>query len=615
MPENTAARSASAASVLIVTVWLGLLSGCAEAAIDAVRIFVLGDFLVMNRDFPWLVPVAAVFLFVSLTPVVLALRCIPRVEPGIVLGLVFVAVVGPLRAVPTLTGHGGTLLALGMAVQASRLASWRLSGLAGPARRTILLPGSLVVVIMVGMLMSAAISERRQLAALPAAPPEAPNVILIVLDTVRAKSMSTFGYHRPTSPTLDRLAAEGVAFDRAFSTAPWTLPAHASLFTGTYPHEHGADWSRPLDNRHQTLAEALARSGYRTAAFSANTLNVTRTHGLDRGFLHFEDLPISFGQLALSTKIGQWISGQGTWRHWLNYHEVIDRQNAARITTNCLSWLEARDRRPFFVFLNYFDTHDPYLPPEPFATRFGPPRSSDISFWHTGFAAWPSDRRAMSPRNRQAEVDAYDGAIAFMDAQIDRLLRVLETRGMLDNTLIVVTSDHGEQLGEHGLFNHGNSLYRPLVHVPLLMRLPGRVPAGLRVSQPVTLKDIPQTILASVGITASFPGESLDRYWSGWPPVDEVVLIEATRRPFGDDPWYPLPKGNMAALVKGRYMFIRNPDDTNEVFDLETDPEELTNLADQHHAELVAEFRRLLNDRQSSTHDQRKPPMPPQPRP
>jgi len=135
------------------------------------------------------------------------------------------------------------------------------------------------------------------------------------------------------------------------------------------------------------------------------------------------------------------------------------------------------------------------------------------------------------------------------------------------------------------------------------------------VSQPVTLKDIPQTILASVGITASFPGESLDRYWSGWPPVDEVVLIEATRRPFGADPWYPLPKGNMAALVKGRYMFIRNPDDTNEVFDLETDPEELTNLADQHHAELVAEFRRLLNDRQSSTHDQRKPPTPPQPRP
>jgi arylsulfatase A-like enzyme len=599
----------------MVTIWLGLLSGLAEAAIDALRIFVFGDFLVMNRDFPWLVPAAAVLLFVILTPVALALRFIPRVEPAIVLGLLFTAVVGPIRAVPTLTGHGGTLLALGLAVQASRLASWRLSGLEKPARQTTLLLGSLVVLIMIGMQMSAAIAERRQLAALPPPAAGAPNVILIVLDTVRAKSTSTFGYHRSTTPTLDRLAADGVAFDRAFSTAPWTLPAHASFFTGTYPHEHGADWSRPLDNRYQTLAEALAGSGYRTAAFSANSLNVTRTHGLDRGFLHFEDLPISFGRLALSTRIGQWIAGQGTWRHWVNYHEVIDRQNAARITDNCLSWLEAGERRPFFVFLNYFDAHDPYLPPEPFATRFGPRRSPGISFWHTGFAAWPSDRRAMSPRNRQAEVDAYDGAIAYMDAQIDRLLGALESRRMLDNTLILVTSDHGEQLGEHDLFNHGNSLYRPLVHVPLVIRHPGRVPAGVRVSQPVTVKDIPRTILASVGIHTAFPGQSLDRYWSGAPPDEEIILIEATRRPFGDEPWYPLPKGNMTALVKGRYMFIRNPDDTNEVFDLETDPEELTNLADQAHAELVAEFRRLLTDRQSSTPDHRRPPMRPPPGP
>jgi arylsulfatase A-like enzyme len=602
--EATAPSRLSVGSILTTAVWLGLFSGIVEALVYGFRKVVLGHFLVMNWHFPWMVPVATGIILLCLGAAAIPFarwKVVPWGRELVLLGLVFVAAFSPLKAVPGLARYAVALLALGVSVQVARLCHWRLDVLARFARRTIAGLAGAVALVMAGMMLWVWIGERVAISRLASADRDAPNVVLIVLDTVRAKSLTPYGYSRQTSPALAQLAAQGVTFDRALATAPWTLPSHASFFTGLYPHEHGADWSKPLDGRHATLAEVLRDKGYLTAGFAANTLNVTRTHGLARGFIHFEDLPVSIGRLALSTSLGTLIAGQGSVRHWLNYHEVADRQHAETITTNCLSWLRAHQGRPFFVFVNYFDTHDPYLPPDPFATKFGPRRNPKTRFWHTGVAAFPVDRERMSPAAKQAEIDAYDGAIAYVDSQVDRLLTFLDAQGQRHRTLVIVTSDHGEQLGEHGLFNHGNSLYRPLTHVPLVMSLPGRLPAGVRVAAPVSLKDLPRTVMDVLGDPEGrpFAGHSLVRSWTGAEGENgDAVLIEATRRPFGNQQWYPLLKGNMTSVVAEGYQYIRNGDDTEELYDFTNDTEERVNLATSPaHAAVLEKLRRLAAGR------------------
>jgi arylsulfatase A-like enzyme len=279
----------------------------------------------------------------------------------------------------------------------------------------------------------------------------------------------------------------------------------------------------------------------------------------------------------------------------------VDRQPAERITSNFLTWLRANRERPFFAFLNYFDAHDPYLPPEPFATKFGPRRSRTARFSHTGVAALPVDRYKLTPRQRQAEVDAYDGAIAYIDSQLDRLLRYLADEQLLDSTLLIVTSDHGEQLGEHGLYNHGTSMYRPLMHVPLVMRFPGRVAAGVRVPQPVSLRNIPTTVLDLLAATddTRFPGFSLAGFWrsENAAPADQVVLMEATRRQFGAEKWYPLIKGGIQSVVAEGYQYLKNEDGTEELYDFENDLEETVNLVTSPaHSATLARLRSLLEE-------------------
>ncbi len=600
--EDSLTRTpASIGSILTVAVWFGLLSGITEAGIILVRKFVLDESMVLNWHFPWMAPVASVLILslVGACAVPLARwRWIPFGHEGAVLGLAFTAFYGPVLAIPGLATYPALLLTLGLAAQAARLGRWQIPVLSGVARRLAPALAGVVTVVMVTMLLSAWVEESRALSGLAPAPRDAPNVVLVVLDTVRARNTSPYGYARPTTPTLLRLSADGVVFDNALTTAPWTLPSHASLFTGKYPHEHGATWSKPLDERSLTLAEVLRTHGYATAGFSANTLNVTRTHGLARGFIHFEDLPVSLGRLALSSSIGRRIVSQGTLRHWLNYHEVADRQNAGTVTSNTLSWLRTHKGRPFFVFLNFFDAHDPYLPPDPYATMFGPRRSPTARFWHTGVAAFPVDRLTRPPAAKQAEVDAYDGAIAYMDSQLDRIVAFLTEEGLLDNTLLVVTADHGEQLGEHDLYNHGNSLYRPLIHVPLVMRFPGRISPGVRVSQPVSLKDVPKTVLDLIADreAGTFPGQSLAAYGRGEAETRPggPILVEADRRPFGTDAIYPLLHGDMWSLVADGYEYIKNSNGTEELFDFDTDVKEAVNLANSPiHAPVLAKFRRL----------------------
>lgn len=569
-------------------VWSGLLSGLIEVAILALRKSWFEKTLPLSSQFVWMVPVVAVVLSAALG---LFLLCTARLLPEkivsrvIIFSLAFLACLGPLFAIPRLHYSATLLLAAGFATQAARYVAKRMDRCFALAPRAIGWMSALVICLGLGVNGSQDLEERQALATLPPARAGAPHVLLIVLDTVRAESLSLYGYTKPTTPGLERLAKAAVVFNAAISTSPWTLPSHASMFTGRLPHELSADWRNPLDGTYPTLAEVLRAHGYATAGFVANLIYGGSGYGLDRGFAHYEDFPVSLEQAVLSSSLGSIISGSYHLRRWLNYHRVLNRKTAGEVNEEFLRWLSRRDQRPFFAFLNYMDAHEPYLPPKPFDRQFGPPRQR-ADFMHTPTDAFHTAKWAMSEREVQAESAAYDGTIAYIDHELGRLIDELTQRGLLENTLLIVVADHGEHLGEHRLFGHGNSLYRTVLHVPLLISFRNQVPPGTIIQEPVTLSDIPATVMELIGEEGgtSLPGTSLSRYWQQ--PTENrrsrerAVISEANQRVFGvQQPWYPLSKGNMTSVVDGGYHYIRHESGGEELYDFEQDRAEDRDLA------------------------------------
>jgi arylsulfatase A-like enzyme len=444
---------------------------------------------------------------------------------------------------------------------------------------------------------------------LPAVTP--PNVLLVVLDTVRADRLSLYGHTRPTSPALERLARRGVRFDEARATAPWTLASHASLFTGRWPHELGVKWMTPLRDGFPTLAGYLGANGYATAGFVANTLYCSYDTGLDRGFAHYEDYVLDPGRpRALRTALlldrlwagaadfGLSLSRNldvGPFRPWLEsgMRLLLDtgRKDAATISREFLAWLSRRDdpRRPFFAFLNYFDAHAPYLPPEGSGFRFGPGPQTDADFlllnefWNT------VDKSRLAPRYRALFQDAYDNCLAYLDERLGELFDELRRRGVLDRTLVIVVGDHGEELGDHGLYDHGESLYRPEIRVPLLIVPPGPSPTSRVVGECVSLRDLPATIVDLVGLAAvsPFPGQSLARLWRPGSPEGAVgggsrdgalSELSAPNPSVPSGGRSPAARGPLVSLAMGDYVYIRNEGDgSEELFHRRDDPLELDN--------------------------------------
>jgi arylsulfatase A-like enzyme len=408
-----------------------------------------------------------------------------------------------------------------------------------------------------------------------------PNIVLIVWDTVRARSLSLYGYERRTTPRLEAFADGAAVFDRAFSTSPWTLPTHASMFTGRWHHELSVDWEDPLDTAYPTLAEFLAGRGYATAGFVANTYFGSVEHGLNRGFVHYEDYRRSPGQALVSSALGSELAcgvrnePGCKLRDLVGYHELFGRKTAAHVSRAFLRWLDRRPAgRPFFAFLNYMDAHAPYLPPEPFATRFG--KGERGNPMHIERADWK-----WTPAQAKAEQDAYDGAIAYLDDQLGRLLGELDERGLLDNTIIVLTSDHGEEFLEHGVMSHSNSLYMDALHVPLVIRAGGHMPAGRR-NAAVSLRDLPYTLMDLMGITEHpFPGTSLARHrTTGDAPAatEEPLYARVSGRSFRPS-HYPVSKGDMISVIADPHHYIIRGDGEEELYDIRTDPLELHELA------------------------------------
>jgi len=248
----------------------------------------------------------------------------------------------------------------------------------------------------------------------------------------------------------------------------------------------------------------------------------------------------------------------------------------------------------------YFDAHEPYLPPAPFDTQFGQKAANNNArVTHRPRMAWRSNREKISPRENQAEMNAYDGAIAYLDQQLGLLFAELDRRGSLKNTLVIITSDHGEAFGERGHYAHSDNLYLTLLHVPLLISFPARVPAGKSVAHPVSLRDIPATVMDLIGPDdrRRFPGRSLARYWNGGQDADDFIpiLSEVNLAPLHPHKFAAGSKAITRSLVVGRYHYIKNHDGREELYDFINDPAEARDLSGYAGGRGVIEaFRKLL---------------------
>ncbi|MBX6312588.1 MAG: sulfatase-like hydrolase/transferase [Isosphaeraceae bacterium] len=594
--------SSGPVGLLLLTAWFGLASGLLELGMLFARKWWKGagslGALQLNPHFVGLVPVANLILFAAcgLPLALLALsrrRFVPRLAAFV---LCAIALLNVLLAIRGLHALAYVLLALGIACRVSRWTDLRRERFRRFVLRSLPVLALVAAVLVVTDLGRDGFSERRALAALPKAPAGAPNVLLIVLDTVRADHLSLYGYHRATSPHLAKLARRGVRFAHARAPAPWTLPSHASMFTGRWPHELSARDDRPLDASEPTLAEFLAARGYATAGFVANTFFCNPWYGLGRGFHHYEGDDRSLVATLRTSGLGRRIVRATVSARNARPDAYFDRKDAARINRDFLRWLPSRGDRPFFAFLNYYDAHDPYVPPDSAPRRFGlrPQGPADDELLRTWSVA---GKLEPTPRNVALGRDSYDNCIAYLDEQLGQLFEELDRRGLLRNTVVIVTADHGEHFGEHGLFGHGNSLYGPEVHVPLLIVAPAGVPVDRVIPEPVSLRDLPATLADLLGFAdqSPFPGRSLARLWEPSHPsaAESAVPVlsvltahgEARKKPKRRSHDLPPPTRDLplsqstVSLVADGKSYIRHADGREELYDLQNDPREEQNLA------------------------------------
>ena len=423
-------------------------------------------------------------------------------------------------------------------------------------------------------------------------PERRPNVVCVVLDSVRASNVSAYGHGRPTTPVLDRLAAEGTLFEQATSVGCWTLPVHTTLFTGLHPTRHGVTISaHALGDSITTLAESLTALGYETACFSNNAY-ISSASGLTRGFDHVDDLwrvtnPRGVSVPRLTQRIKA-LERRGPLlrpivgllrrakRVRLMFKAWRSRKDSgARYTNDRIrAWLESRtDDRPYFAFVNYMEAHEPYLPPYPFNRKFVPGRFSPLRILRS--AGRRDEILSSEPRRREEDLEIleglYDGTIRYGDEMVGELAAILDRHaGGLDRTALIITSDHGDAFGEHGHLGHRLSLYEELLRVPLVMRLPGRVPSATRIPDPVSIGDLHPTVLALAGSAGFGENNGFTSLLDASSP-DRVVVAENTG-----------PK-SLNGLVsrsrrEGALKLIWREDGSHELYDLAADAGETNNL-------------------------------------
>jgi arylsulfatase A-like enzyme len=379
--------------------------------------------------------------------------------------------------------------------------------------------------------------------ALCACSPEPPrNLVLISIDTLRADFLGTYGYERETSPTLDALASGGVVFESAMSAAPWTLPSHASLLTGLYPSRHGARGEdTALAAPVRTLAQLFADAGFETAAF-VNSYYLSERYGFDRGFASFRYAP-----------------------------EFADKVGSSPIGDRAIGWLGRERREPFFLFLHFYDVHSSYRPLPYYARRLVRPYQGRANGSTRQLLAFRRGLFEIGEEDARHLADLYAAEILQLDDVLARVLQALDADGLRDRTLIVVTSDHGEEFLEHGGVAHGRTQYQELLRVPLILNGPG-VANGVRIAEPVSLVDVLPTLAGIFGLAVppDLDGADLSPLWRGRAPE---ALVE--RSLFGEADHNNAQPDLLRAVRRGRFKLVLDrASGETELYDLERDPGE-----------------------------------------
>jgi arylsulfatase A-like enzyme len=584
--------SLSPAGALVLAAWFGLVGGLLDLGV----IFAKRDlahatlYYEQGKNFRWVVPLAslAVMMIPGLMVAVVALIRPGKISPRLATWLFApLAIWGALLRLP-LYGFATLLLAAGAAGVVSRGFAERRAGLRRLAQFSLPVFLCLIVTMAVVSYRRQAREKAQAVARLPAPPDGAGNLLLIVMDTVRAGSMGLYGYDRDTTPHLTRWAKRGVRFDWALAPAPWTFPSHCSFMTGQWPSTLGAHWVPTLEPAFTTLAAQLASCGYSTAGFAANTYWCSYESGMDRGFTHYEDYPLTPRAMLGSTMAGRWLlENMAVARDFYRVKWIRSQSRDAReINQAFLDWL-ARERpggRPFFAFLNYLDAHEPFIPPLAQQTSFGR-RPQSRTDYQMLLEYWDRDKITLSDRDVELARDSYDNCIAALDRQIGALCDELDRRGLLENTVVMITGDHGEQFGEHGVFNHGFSLYAQETRVPLVV-ISSRAPAGLLISEPVSLRDLPATFvdLARLGSSAILPGRSLAECWRAGAVKNapspsraisevDIPLVIGPERGRGSN-----QRGFAMSVVAEGFHYVLDARGTEELYDVANDPQESRNL-------------------------------------
>jgi arylsulfatase A-like enzyme len=604
--------------VLLLAYWFGLAAGFLELSLLVLRVkgFENGIFL-KSSHFVWMIPVADLGLFLA-SGFVLALfvRVWPRRGEGLAIGgFVFLTILSQLLLIPGLMLLACLMMAAGSARLATSILLHRRESFLKLVRWTAPVLTLALIVVAGTSFARESLVRRAALAGRPAPASDAPNVLMIVLDTVRADHLSLYGYGRETTPNLSRLAKQGVRFDRVHSTAPWTLPSHASLMTGRWPHELDVEKHGGLDATFPTMAEFFRDRGYATGGVVANQFYCGHESGLNRGFDDYRDYPLGIVETLRSSNLG-WllmrvvnrvedeVDARLDHQHFASVAQDFQRKDGDQVNREFLDWLGVREGRPFFAFLNYFDAHGPYVVPPSFHEHFGmsPKTHAEgvlIRDW------WKVSKAPHSIEDLKLLVDSYDDCIAALDQQLGRLFDELTRRGLLENTLIVVTADHGEEFGEHGHYTHGFDLYEPETHVPLLVFGPSRVPGNLAIDESVSLRDLPATIVDLLGLQdkTPFPGTSLARTW------------ETPKDPYFDDPKIAISElrplieptlekasdegaiGQSTALFDDNFAYIKDQDGREELYDLGVDARQMHDLSRSPESMTILEkFRKALRE-------------------
>jgi len=433
-----------------------------------------------------------------------------------------------------------------------------------------------------------------------------PNIILIVLDTVRPDHLSCYEYFRNTTPFIDKIAEEGTLFENCYSSSCWTLPSHTSFFTGTHLSQHNiGDGGDELDKNFTTIASLLKQENYNTFGLCYIPW-VSKLTGLDQGFDTFIDEVEPHFLSRSKSFLTKFVKSQNSKNsknkipeevaripeltksklHW--YKTLFFDDGADQAVNKFFTWLENRKSSPFFAFLNFREAHAVYHPPLKYRNKFLQKSSKKLWEINQDHREFMYSGLPMSEDDFDVLNSLYDGEIAYLDSKVKQIYEFLQAKNVLDNTLIIITSDHGEQFGEKGLMGHARNLYNSLLRVPFILRYPDAFPKNKRVHSPIQTIDLFSTITHLLDIDVENVKQKIQSYnlldVTNYRD-DRLIISEYKDQPFEGDVYKKyndelLQKFRYASrsIVRNEFKYIWKSNGQNELYNLKNDKDEDFNL-------------------------------------